>query len=255
MENEILNEPNLQEEDFDKPKKAKFKTESGLFVFLFVFSVVFLISLYAFNIYISPIKVVGASMQPTINTQILSDSDETHCDVVYFKAQNSYQNGDIIIMANPNGKYINNSNVNFLIKRVVAKGGDVVKFIPKTNSPALMIGSEIEYSIEVFDRLGNKILSDESYIKEQMFFLNNGENLFKAEANEHFGTIFTALRNGQSVKIEIPENQYFVMGDNRNHSSDSRDFGSVDSQDIAGKVVLQVEYGKTIAKALIEKLK
>ena len=38
---------------------------------------------------------------------------------------------------------------------------------------------------------------------------------------------------------EVGENQYFLMGDNRNHSTDSRSFGVVDRQFIVGEAVFR----------------
>lgn len=37
----------------------------------------------------------------------------------------------------------------------------------------------------------------------------------------------------------IPEDEYVVLGDNRNHSSDSREWGTVNKDDIIGKVLLR----------------
>lgn len=44
------------------------------------------------------------------------------------------------------------------------------------------------------------------------------------------------LREGET--IEVPQGMYFVSGDNRPHSSDSREFGPVDANSIKGKAWL-----------------
>ena len=42
----------------------------------------------------------------------------------------------------------------------------------------------------------------------------------------------------------IPEGHYFVLGDNRNHSSDSRAFGAISASDIKGRVICHWGKGK-----------
>lgn len=40
-------------------------------------------------------------------------------------------------------------------------------------------------------------------------------------------------------EYEVPEGYVFIMGDNRDHSTDSRSFGMVDKKDIVGKAVFR----------------
>ena len=50
----------------------------------------------------------------------------------------------------------------------------------------------------------------------------------------------TYLEEGTEFPLTVPEGSIFVMGDNRNHSSDSRDsrLGTVDTRYVIGKAVL-----------------
>jgi len=45
---------------------------------------------------------------------------------------------------------------------------------------------------------------------------------------------------GEIKKTVIPDSQYFVIGDNRNHSQDSRDLGGVEDKYIRGRAVLHI---------------
>ena len=41
------------------------------------------------------------------------------------------------------------------------------------------------------------------------------------------------------IQLELKESQYFIMGDNRNHSSDSRLFGPIDISEIKSKYLFE----------------
>jgi signal peptidase I len=47
----------------------------------------------------------------------------------------------------------------------------------------------------------------------------------------------TALRGSTRFPLQVPEGHYFVLGDNRNASNDSRAFGFVPAEDIIGRVL------------------
>ena len=77
--------------------------------------------------------------------------------------------------------------------------------------------------IAVFDQGGGKILDESSYLPSSDFTPGN-------------------------VRITLDENDYFVLGDNRPFSSDSRRWGPVPKKDIVGRVFLRAWPFAALAK-------
>lgn len=94
----------------------------------------------------------------------------------------------------------------FFIKRVVGLPGETVSVTPTSVSITKADGASMEL--------------DEPYV------INEG--------------------NGASATYEVGENQYFVMGDNRTESSDSRTWGLLPRQNIVGRAFLRLLPVQTI---------
>lgn len=96
-------------------------------------------------------------------------------------------------------KYPSDTSQRF-IKRIVGLPMETVE----------LVGS----SIEVTDKFGNKIALDEtSYLTKNTLF--------------------------SGMKVALGENEYFVMGDNRTHSFDSRKWGALAKDYIVGRAVVR----------------
>lgn len=142
-----------------------------LIPYIIIVIIVILIRLFI----ISPAKVDGLSMYPTL------DENEV---LIIKKYDHNYERFDIVVF-----KY----NDDLLVKRIVGFPGEHIKYV------------------------NNKLYINNEIVEEKFIDVNMKN--------------FDIKNIGYDV---IPSNMYFVIGDNRNNSVDSRMIGLINSEDIVG---------------------
>jgi signal peptidase I len=100
--------------------------------------------------------------------------------------------------------------------------GDIVLFTPPTQTSLLFIKRIIAIP-------GDRLLITNGSVSI------NGGVIGESYLAERWIANNSWPADGQAVTV--PPNEYFVMGDNRNHSSDSRAFGFVSLEAIQGKLL------------------
>lgn len=119
----------------------------------------------------------------------------------------------------PDGQYLLTEKISYY--RNDPQRGDVIVFKPPI--------SEDEFIKRVIALPGETIM-----VLNGKVFINNDElreDYIKVETNS--GSFLL-----EGVKYVVPEGNYFVMGDNRPHSSDSRAWGPITKKVITGKAWL-----------------
>ncbi|HLF30704.1 MAG TPA: signal peptidase I [Xanthomonadales bacterium] len=142
---------------------------------------------------------------PVLNTKIISVSEPQHGEVVVFR-----------FPADP--------GVNF-IKRMIGLPGDTITYRDKQlfiNGEALATDERGVYSSG--EVKCSTPASDARRYSESL-------GLVQHDILLHLGS---AGRDGQWI---VPEGHYFVMGDNRDRSNDSREWGFVPEQNLMGRAV------------------
>lgn len=187
----------------------------GLLSIFIIFATPFLITR---TFYFQPFRSPSSSMSPTVNPGDVFLVKKKGCgNYKLFTIQVSktkvtescrVHRGDIVVFEYPNDKSVD------YIKRVVGIGGDTVSYHEKV----MKINGEI--------------------IEEEVLNDNEKEILLQEKiGGTTYNIIHMKHRKVRDGDWTVPENQYFVLGDNRDNSADSRVWGFVPQENIIGKLV------------------
>ncbi|MEI8346118.1 MAG: signal peptidase I [Pseudomonadota bacterium] len=187
------------------------------------------------SVFYEPFRIPSGSMIPTlmIGDFILVDKfayglklpfSDWFTDPVYIAGKKGPNRGDIIVF-----KYPKDTSINY-IKRVVGLPGDVIEI---RNKVVYINDQPLENPAEI---------SPEKYMgdMDEKFKMYNFK-FYQAKTGEHQHIIAENVDNyfkADYEKRQIPPDQYFVMGDNRDFSADSRYWGYVPFAYIKGRALM-----------------
>jgi signal peptidase I len=202
---------------------------AGLFP---VILVVFLLRSFLFE----PFKIPSGSMIPTLLVNDLILVNKFHygvrLPVINTKVWSNHEpeRGDVMVFRYPPKPSLD------YIKRVVGVPGDEVAYlnkkltingkpIPKTPLPDFFDEDSMRYAKQFEESLGgrkHRLLNDD----DRPAFIPGADD-FQLKQNCRYSS--------EGVVCKVPEGHYFMMGDNRDNSLDSRYWGFVPEKNIVGK--------------------
>jgi signal peptidase I len=186
--------------------------------------VTILLALFGTTFIVQAFKIPSQSMEPTllvgdhllVNKFIFEGSGAWYEKLLPYR---SVRRGDIVVFKFPYDDHVH------YVKRVIGVPGDRVRIV---NQQVFINGSLLKEPYVIHDSLADDPFGDNFPPLDADF----GES---GPRPEWMQQIMSHVQHGELL---VPPNQFFVMGDNRDRSWDSRYWGFVDRSAIMGRPML-----------------
>ena len=227
-----------------KPKRAAQAKEPLLVEYSRSFFPVILVVFLLRSFLVEPFKIPSGSMMPTL---LVGDFILTNkfiygirLPIINKKIINVEEpkRGDVMVF-----RYPMDTSVDY-IKRVVGLPGDTVQYVDKK---LIINGKPVQYTADgtfAYDTGGLNYVTDSVY-KEQlgshdhlMMLQPDTKPIYLSQVWPDFHDKQDCSYNAQGFTCKVPPGHYFMMGDNRDGSNDSRYWGFVPERNIVGKAFL-----------------
>lgn len=187
-------------------------------------------------VFVSMCRVDGESMLDT-------HKDGDH--VLLYKFADEFSHGDVIVFDVELG-----GKTDRLIKRVIGLPGDELLFVREADADTVVLYRKAA-GTETFALLGNADADSagknyEAYIKEPM----KASKFDKDFAAKYLAPDATDA-SMEKYRYLVDEGCLFVMGDNRNDSTDSRVFGQIPESVVVGKEIFHFTQGSLLEKIML----
>ena len=190
------------------------------------------------SVLVEPFKIPSGSMIPTLHVGDhifvnkmafglkLPFVDWFNTEPIYLYKGSPPHRGDVVVF-----KYPKDESVHY-IKRVIAMPGDKISVVNKTvYLNGIAIPQRPAASTEALDRVDSPDL-DKFYVD-----LYEEENMTTHQQHWILMTKTPSARSNYP-EVTVPAEHLFVMGDNRDYSSDSRFWGFVPFKNLRGKAMI-----------------
>jgi len=200
------------------------RRRSGLAEFLEMLLVTMLLALFGTTFIVQAFKIPSGSMEPTllIGDHVFVNKfifEGTGAWYEKFLPYRDIRRGDIIVFKFPFDDHPH------YVKRVIGLPGDRLRIV---NGRVYVNGELLLEPYVVRDPIAEDPYGDN-------FPPSDRKVLQYIARHEWADQLFDYVHNDELV---VPANHYFAMGDNRDHSADSRYWGFVDRDSIMGKPML-----------------